>query len=332
MFQSLLWWHKGVGAAAIFYKNDRIVKISRFHLSAANKHTVYEAELVRVLLALSSLTSLACQLINAVLIGLDNQVVIWALNDQMSKPSHYLLNLIHMACEKLQEKQDKLQNAADFHIARQQGIVARTRGIFDLQVQWVQGHKDFKPNEKANTHAKKAAEGNSSQGKGLLKALRKPFPLSFSAIWQDLKLKIQWKWTWHWKMLPHYCKTCAIDKTTPSKKWLKLVVKLSRSQASLLFQLCTSHISLNKHLFHIKWAASLACPNCNDGSSESIQHFLFECGKYWWERHKLQRTLRWQATNLAYLLTNTAATLPLLKYIHLARHLKQTFGAVYSAV
>ena len=68
--------HKGVRAAAILYKNNRIVKISRFHLGAANEHTVYEAELVGVLLALNQLTSLACQLINAVLIGLDNQAVI----------------------------------------------------------------------------------------------------------------------------------------------------------------------------------------------------------------------------------------------------------------
>ena len=151
--------HKGVGAVAILYKNNRIVKISRFHLGAANKHTVYKAELVGVLLALNILTSLACQLINTVLIGLDNQAVIWALNDQTSKSSHYLLNLIHTACEKLQEKQDKLQNATDFHITKWQGthLVTRTRGVFDLHVQWVLGHKDIKPNEKADLHAKRAA-------------------------------------------------------------------------------------------------------------------------------------------------------------------------------
>ena len=68
--------HEGVGAAAILHKNNKIVKISRFHLGAANEHTVYEAELVGVLLVLNLLTSLACQLINTVLISLDNQVVI----------------------------------------------------------------------------------------------------------------------------------------------------------------------------------------------------------------------------------------------------------------
>ena len=94
-------------------------QLGRFHLGAANEHTVYKAELVKVLLALNLLTGLACQLINAVLISLDNQAVIQALNNQTSKPSHYLLDLIHTACEKLQEKQDKLQNAADFCIAKQ---------------------------------------------------------------------------------------------------------------------------------------------------------------------------------------------------------------------
>ena len=71
----------------------------------------------------------------------------------------------------------------------------QNQGVFDLHVQWVLGHKDFKPNQKANLHAKRATQGNSSQGVDLLKALRKPLPLSISAIRQDLKLQIQWKWT-----------------------------------------------------------------------------------------------------------------------------------------
>ena len=112
---------EGVRAVAILYKNDRVVKISRFHLSTANEHTVYKAELVRVLLVLNPLINLVCQLTNTTLISLDNQAVIQVLNNEMPKPSHYLLDHIHSACEKLQDKQDKLQNAADFHKVRQQG-------------------------------------------------------------------------------------------------------------------------------------------------------------------------------------------------------------------
>ena len=133
-------------------------------------------------------------------------------------------------------------------------------------------------------------------------------------------------------MSPCYHKTHSFDKSTPSKNWLKLVANLSRAQASLLFQLCSGHIGLNRHLHQIKHADSPRCTNCSDGSDETIQHFLFECTKYGQERHIMQRSLHRHASNLAYLLSNSDATLPLLKYIHTTRHLKQTFGMVYSGV
>ena len=50
-------------------------------------------------------------------------------------------------------------------------------------------------------------------------------------------------------MLPRYLKIHMINKSTPSNKWLKLVAKLTHMEASLMFQLCSGHIGLNKH-FH----------------------------------------------------------------------------------
>lgn len=42
----------------------------------------------------------------------------------------------------------------------QQGrpLIARLKGVVDLQVHWVPGHKEFTLNEEADTHAKNAAE------------------------------------------------------------------------------------------------------------------------------------------------------------------------------
>ena len=132
-------------------------------------------------------------------------------------------------------------------------------------------------------------------------------------------------------MSPCFQKMRLIDKSTSSKKWLKLVANLSRAQASLLFQLRSGHIGLNKHLHQIKQTASPACNNCNNGTEESIQHYLFECVKYSQERHLLQRSLQHHTSNLAYLLSSPDAMLPLLKFIHTLRLLKQTFGEVHSA-
>ena len=41
----------GVGAAAVLYKNKRVLKVRRAHLGTAKEHTVYEAKLTGVLLA-----------------------------------------------------------------------------------------------------------------------------------------------------------------------------------------------------------------------------------------------------------------------------------------
>ena len=44
----------------------------------------------------------------------------------------------------------------------------------------------------------------------------------------------------------------SIDISTPSKKWMMLVQSLSRKQASIIMQLRTVHIGLNKYLHHIQ--------------------------------------------------------------------------------
>lgn len=66
----------GVGASAILYKNDKIVKVCRYYLGTPNNHTVYKAELTSVLLTIHLLHKLSCQLTRTTILGLDNQLVI----------------------------------------------------------------------------------------------------------------------------------------------------------------------------------------------------------------------------------------------------------------
>lgn len=97
-------YKEGIGAAAVLYKGNEVVKTAKYHLGPSTHHTVYEGELVGIILALHLLTGLACRLLNTVVIGLDNQAAIKALHNQTAKPSHYLLNYIHDATEKLQQQ------------------------------------------------------------------------------------------------------------------------------------------------------------------------------------------------------------------------------------
>lgn len=165
-----------------------------------------------------------------------------------------------------------MQNALEFHEAKWNSLtlIAKTKGVLDLRIDWVPSHKDFTLNENANEHAKRVTRGNPTRGNTLPKFLKKTLSYSISTICQNLKLKTKWRWTQCWKMSPRYLKICTINKTTPSDIWLKLVANLAHTQASLMFQLCSSHIGLNKHLHHIKHANRPECPNYNNRSIETI--------------------------------------------------------------
>jgi len=47
-------------------------------------------------------------------------------------------------------------------------------------------------------------------------------------------------------------------------------------QASLLIQLCTDHVPLQRYLYRIHKANSPICPSCNT-TRESVFHYLMEC-------------------------------------------------------
>jgi ribonuclease HI len=113
----------------------------KFHLGPLSKHTVYEAELVGLSLALRLLLSLPYQIRSCVIIGIDSQAAIKALSNQRPHPAHYLLDHIHDYSVKLHDK--LLGNA-------------------NLQIHWTPCHRDFAPNERADAQAKQAALGSSS--------------------------------------------------------------------------------------------------------------------------------------------------------------------------
>ena len=130
-----------------------------------------------------------------------------------------------------------------------------------MQVHWVPGHKDFKPNERANKEAKLAAQGHSSNAKFLPPLLRKCLPLSVSALCQLYSESLKKRWRRRWKNSERENLLRTIDNSAPSKKYLRLIRGLDHRQASLLFQLRSGHIGLNHHLFRIHKSETLLCPS-----------------------------------------------------------------------
>jgi hypothetical protein len=99
----------GIGASALLYIKDHLVKSLQIHLSSSKEHTVYEAENIRVM-GLHLLYSLNHQLTQSTIIGIDNQAIINALQNQKSHAGQYILDEIHKATKKLNLKQDQLIN------------------------------------------------------------------------------------------------------------------------------------------------------------------------------------------------------------------------------
>ena len=139
----------GIGASALLYINDKLTRFLRFYLGTPAEHTVYEAEGVWLVMGLHLLNGLSRQLTAPTILGSDSQAAIRALGNQRAHSGQYLLNAIHLAAERLHLKQDGLINRAERQRLLEAGEnwEGRHRGIVDMHIHWVPGHKDFAPNE-----------------------------------------------------------------------------------------------------------------------------------------------------------------------------------------
>ena len=133
----------------------------------------------------------------------------------------------------------------------------------------------------------------------LPKFLHKPLPLSISVLQQNKVNKIKKCWECRWKSSPRVNILKSINNTTPSKKYLCLILGLDHRQASLLFQLHSGHIGLNQHLFRICKSDTPICPNCQGITIESVKNFLIDCPFYLCKRHALHMKLRHNTSSLS---------------------------------
>ncbi|KAG2343931.1 hypothetical protein BDR05DRAFT_863909, partial [Suillus weaverae] len=111
------------------------------------EHTVYEGELVGMILAIEMLREEGGR--GTMSLGIDNQVAICATKVFISKPGHYFMDKFH----------DDLRKLIPVHDDRK------------LTVRWTPGHQRIPGNEAADEQAKKAARGESSAPKELPKSL-----------------------------------------------------------------------------------------------------------------------------------------------------------------
>jgi ribonuclease HI len=108
-------------------------------LGTSEEHTVFEAELVGLLLGLQLIKDNATRNLTCA-IGIDNQAAIKALASKINKPGHYLAAEVIRVAQQLRNTQGRK---------------------FALTIRWTAGHSNIPGNEAVDKEAKKAADGRS---------------------------------------------------------------------------------------------------------------------------------------------------------------------------
>jgi ribonuclease HI len=286
--------YKGkIGAAAVTLSTQDSLQ---YHLGSIRRHTVFEAELVGILLALQ----LAAKYRNTktLLIALDNQAAIRALTNNRPQPGQHILSAILTSIRTLQNKRRSLR----IHLA------------------WVPGHANILGNELADDLAKKAAEGQRSPTLSLPTMLQRRLPASTAALKAHRKTTVVKRWSKIWAVSPRYPRMRKIDTSLPSWRTYKMLASLSRRATSIIVQLRTGHVGLNIFLRKISAVDSALCPRCR--APESVAHFLLHCKRFDKERNGLKRSIGKAACSLPRLL-NMPKNIPhTIKYIESSNRFK----------
>ena len=102
---------------------------------------------------------------------------------------------------------------------------------------------------------------------------------------------------------------------------------LGQRHASLLIQLQTGHIALNKHMYKIGKADTLTCQQCQE-KDKSVHHYLFQCPAYKGLQDHLMQTLWWSGKSTRTLLTKWKTLLALFRYTNETRRFRNMHGVL----
>ena len=297
-----------VGAAAILCRKNRPDRILHFHLGRESEHTVHEAELVGLLLAMHLIhTEKNCK--TTCMIAVDNQASLKAFDSELRKPGHHIARETLRIANQLQKR--------------------KGRRKLKITLRWTAGHVGIEGNEKADVEAKKAASESSSQANLLPRYLRKPLCSNPAALRREHSDKLKKNWTDKWRQSKRGIITLRSDKSSPSDKFLKTISnpKLSRKAASQIAQLRMRHFPLNGYLHKIKRVDKANCPACG-ADDESITHFLLTCQSYAFERWALAQQVRKTKKSMTVetLLGEPGLAVPLANYIESTSRFRDRSG------
>jgi hypothetical protein len=238
-------------------------------------------------------------------VTLDNQAAIQTTRRESAIPGQYLVNVIHRQIE---------------------GVVEQQAGA-RVVMRWVPGHEGIEGNERADEEAKKAAKGNASHEWEIPIECRGVLPISRAAEIQRHNAELNRQARATFAKSPRAPFAHEIDPTMPSAAFAKITKDMPRKQASLLIQLRTGHIALNKYMYKIGKTSSPTCTQCQS-TQETVHHYLFRCPAFNEQRKRMEKRLKRGASSIKTLLGGHKAMKHLFRYIHDTRRFEKSYGDV----
>ena len=101
----------------------------------------------------------------------------------------------------------------------------------------------------------------SSPRRHLPKCLHEKLPIGISTAKQRHREEILGLWAKQWRASKRYTHLSHIDLSAPSKRFIKIVNHLPKSQTGILYQLRSGHVTLNKHLHRLNCSDSWSLPH-----------------------------------------------------------------------
>jgi len=291
----------GVGAAAILFRNGIRMATLRKYLGRANAHTVYEAEVVGIGLGIELIRREEVSLQAS--IAVDSKAAIQATQSTAAGSGAYLMDRVHSAAARLRREKPQLT----------------------LTVRWVPGHTGVPGNELVDVEAKKAAREEESDRQTLPGWAQQQLPISKSATLQIFHSDLKKRTHDLFERSPRRAKIQYIDASTPSHNFRRITAHIPRKHASILIQLRTGHVPLQRYLYMIGKTESALCPACG-GHEETVRHFLLVCPTYDENRHRLGRTIDVSGVRMDVLLNDPKAFPALFRFIHDSKRFQDAYG------
>jgi len=193
-------------------------------------------------------------------------------------------------------------------------VAQHRHGVDTVGIRCTPGHDGLAGNEKSDTEAKKATHGDSSLACQFPKC-RGPVLVSRSAKQQSHLKRLGDKATSLFTKSLRCQRLRSIDPFMPLHRFRKITQDLPNEQASLLIQLRTGHIPLQKYLHKIRKVSLPRCPACLI-QDETVHHYLLTCPAYRPQRGQLERTMRRAARSISMLLVNPKVFPHLFQYVN----------------